>query len=363
MVAAYDSSPPVYGEGLTLEKIFGDDEPGTATKKDQDETKSKEKHEPAEQEQEMVEVDLVNLDEKKIMGSWSPLLILSDADESSDESSDSSSFGVVLNPRTLFSQEKDIANYEEKRDYGYLCEDEDFDDFEIQISEHLLSASKKRKVIPEKEKEEKSEEQEQKEEEEEEQEQSPIVKKKEKPGVKHVKEKKAKEDEIARTQFNLWSNLLSQEFSVLLFGVGSKFSVLQRFGREVLCKGGEVIVVRGFTTQKHGMDLCKELVDALGECFGCSVPERMKPQEKWRAIAAYLAKDRMVVSDEGSESDSSEGEEDFDDVGFLFSQNSNTVKPKKNRVSVILHNIDGLVLRDSDMQSLLSDIARYDYCF
>ena len=136
-----------------------------------------------------------------------------------------------------------------------------------------------------------------------------------------------------------------------------------------------MIEVKGFTHETLGNDLCRQLVNALGEIL-CSASQlidpNLKPVEKWKQIQWHLHERRIDNSDEeNSDEELPDVEEDVNfrslsfgnldliDIGRELREmrpdaNDGKVETKK-RVTVIIHSIDGEQLRH--MQYLLSDIA------
>ncbi len=192
---------------------------------------------------------------------------------------------------------------------------------------------------------------------------------------KHVAEKNALV-QAAADQFDLWSNILSQNFSVLLAGVGSKYELLHRFCEKKMSKLLPCIVVKGFTCHTKGTELCSILVDNLARELDCVVHaiNKLKPIEKWKSIALQLSDRGLGVSsdEEGDEEllvDCEEVKMQTDDSYY----NSQEMRPgvissgpekketgkrsRRKQVCVVLHSIDGLELRSPELQSLLCDIA------
>jgi hypothetical protein len=189
---------------------------------------------------------------------------------------------------------------------------------------------------------------------------------------KHVAEKRAAV-EAAAAQFDLWVNILAQDFSVLLSGVGSKYAILQRFCEEKMSKQLPCIVVKGFTVHMTGPELCMSLVNTLAHIFDCvAQTEKLKLMERWKVIATRLSERGLALSSD------EEGDEELevdanDDVHLGANYNSQEMRPgvisaspakkvegkwaRRKRVCVVVHSIDGLQLRSPELQSLLCDIA------
>ncbi len=193
---------------------------------------------------------------------------------------------------------------------------------------------------------------------------------------KHVEQKKAVLADMS-VNFDLWIHLLSMDFSVLLAGVGSKYELMHAFAQKI-SRFVPCIVIKGFTCQTKGYDLCMHLVDKLAIYFDC-VPQtrNLKLFEKWKAVSLTLAEERRIFSEEEDDDDELVYEDDVqmrftdDDVQTRFTDlepfhfgrsESNTRRahsealPRK-QVCVVVHNIDGLELRAPELQNLLCDIA------
>jgi hypothetical protein len=189
---------------------------------------------------------------------------------------------------------------------------------------------------------------------------------------KHVAEKRAAV-EAAAAQFDLWLNILAQDFSVLLSGVGSKYAILQRFCEEKMSKQLPCIVVKGFTVHMTGPELCMSLVNTLARVFDCvAQTEKLKLMERWKVIATRLSERGLTLSSD-EEGDEELEVDAFDDVHLGANYNSQDMRPgvisaspakrvegkwaRRKRVCVVVHSIDGLQLRSPELQSLLCDIA------
>lgn len=130
--------------------------------------------------------------------------------------------------------------------------------------------------------------------------------------------------------------------------------------------------MRGFSTEKLGIDLCLELVTRLAECFGCDTVDfnKTKLAERWQTLSQHLVKQRKrdLEDDDDDWSYGDEGEDMAElkprggsdaskQNNNLFGDDDEVLDEGVNRVCVVIHNIDGIALRTDEIQNFLCELA------
>jgi hypothetical protein len=168
------------------------------------------------------------------------------------------------------------------------------------------------------------------------------------------------------------SILVSGSSSLLLCGLGSKVALLNDFCIQTISPSFPCIVLKGYTSTSSTTELCKELLSNLAHCFGIALPASGTANEKWRGMAAQLSERRTLTQNKPSVTNANVlrhaafGDESLPlpselrpKYGDAIMDDNVASQPTRRmtRCCVAVHNIDGLVLRSSETQQLLSDIA------
>lgn len=144
--------------------------------------------------------------------------------------------------------------------------------------------------------------------------------------IKHEKEQAVLFDSY-KALYPKWHFQLSCGFGLLMYGFGSKKALLENFASSTLIDGAAV-VVNGYVMSVNIKSVVFTVADALWE------------QRKMSLKSAKLAGDRPL------------GTQSVDDlIAYLNDKEENLY------VYVIVHNIDGPGLRDSDTQQVLANLA------
>lgn len=181
-----------------------------------------------------------------------------------------------------------------------------------------------------------------------------------------------------------WWQLLQSEFSLLLYGFGSKKALLEDFARKMLTDGG-VIIVNGFfpsLTPKQilanaaaaltARDAFENLMSLSNEnllgriAIATSAPQQQQQQRQQQTVGAGAQQQQgrgalrqgsrlqTQGQQQGREQTSSlPGLAGAHEAGPLVNQDH--LQPR--RLYIVLHNIDGQQLRSSEGQALLGELA------
>ena len=200
--------------------------------------------------------------------------------------------------------------------------------------------------------------------------------------VGHVNER-ARLKTALEKNFARWWQLLQSEFSLLLYGFGSKKELLEDFANKMLTDGG-VIVVNGYfpgltpkqilaaaaaavhpgtpSRDLHGTNT-ETLLAMIAEAT--SAPHLLAHQNK-SAIAAKERGERASKRGGGGKDDEGGGDknplalanpEDLPGDGSLATTGAAQSYHPPRRLYIVLHNIDGQQLRSPEAQALLGELA------
>ena len=191
-------------------------------------------------------------------------------------------------------------------------------------------------------------------------------------------------------QYSRWWQLLQSEFSVLLYGFGSKKDLLEDFARKTLTDGG-VVVVNGFfpgLTAKHILANAAAAVsrenpqalhqgsnDALFRAIAAATRDRggrsrsrressdsrLSLENRSAEKSGRLTRGRRATTERAISSDGFGNDAfgvDGDDGGGMHDPETRDgdFQPAK-RLYVVLHNIDGQQLRSPEAQAVLGELA------
>lgn len=177
--------------------------------------------------------------------------------------------------------------------------------------------------------------------------------------------------------------MLASGSSLLVHGVGSKAELLNDFCATKLAPHLPCLVLKGFSTRSSGLDLSRELIGGVCRCLRVTVPVGGSLAERWRTVVDHLERARgpaepvdatprsqAMPSQSQSQSQSllrSERDDSLEAVrGAIHDAPARVAGPNSGggggvRRSpccyVVIHSIDGINLRASEVQTLLSNVA------
>ncbi len=181
-------------------------------------------------------------------------------------------------------------------------------------------------------------------------------------------------------EYPRWWQLLQSEFSLLLYGFGSKKDLLEDFARKTLTDGG-VVVVNGFfpgLTAKHILANCAAAVsrenvgalhagsvDSLFTRIASATRERMngKKSEADDRRGSIATVNTINIDPAGVRRTGRRRESNVNDtmdnttIVEQSDKNPNGDYQPAKRLYVILHNIDGHQLRSAEAQALIGELA------
>ena len=202
--------------------------------------------------------------------------------------------------------------------------------------------------------------------------------------VGHLNERARLTRDLA-DEYSGWWQLLQSEFSVLLYGFGSKKELLEDFARRTLTDGG-VVVVNGFfpgLTAKHilanaaaAVSSHRDTVDALHAGSNDALFQRVAAATCERRAEARARRgdagggDRLESSNRPSAEGRARSEprrnarrtssagaaNAYGAVPRAVATAEGDFQPAK-RLYVVLHNIDGAQLRSPEAQAVLGELA------
>jgi origin recognition complex subunit 2 len=174
--------------------------------------------------------------------------------------------------------------------------------------------------------------------------------------VGHQNERAALQRELEKN-YSRWWQLLQSEFSLLLYGFGSKKALMEDFAMKTLTDGG-VVVVNGYHA---GLTAKSILVSAAAALAATKTEAENLHSTSNESLLRRISTSTSTSSQQrvararaarGGCADAS-----LAVVGAAAAAGDLVVERSPRRLYIVLHNVDGAPLRNAESQALLGELA------